>query len=420
MIKLSLAQQIRYTLVLITTLSALLFSTIAHFLIEDIEYNTFKAHLRNDLSHYIEEYKNDNDFIRVDLKDAYFVKYKIGDNAHLGPEIKYFTQGEHELKRPYGEDFVFVKDQGLHRYLLINKQEAFEKFESTSKLTLIIASFTVLLFSLITSWLLSKRILKPISELTKQLKFKYENQLNHQPISIQPTQDEVGFLVKNFNQYINRITQLLHREQLFTSDISHELRTPLMVIKSSIELLNSHPDQEKQRKLLNKIDSSTNEIQALIDTFISLAREKNQHQSNVLTQKLDAILIKRLEYWQPYAHQQNIKLTAHITPDIQTECSIPLFSTVVSNLIKNALLHSNSRLIDIHLSNESIRVIDHGPEISDDLKAVLFDAYQKGNTTSAGLGLGLSIIKRICEHQDWTVSYNFDSLQGSAFIIQFH
>lgn len=419
-IKLSLAQRIRYSLALVTTLSALLFSTIGHLFIEEFEDNTLKVHLRNDLSHYIQQYKESDKTIKLHMADAYFVKYKIGQNQGIDDELKDFTEGEHEVVRPYGEDLVFVKDINQYRYILVCKQEGFEKFENISSMTLIVATLSVLFLSLIISTLLSKRILKPITELTEALKTKHENKFDNQMISIPKQQDEVGFLIISFNQYINKITQLLKREQLFTSDISHELRTPLMIIKSSVELLNNQPDPVKQTNLLVKIDTSVNEIQDLIDTFLSLAREKNQHQSNILTEKIDHILLKRLDYWQAYANKQNITISAHIEPNIQNECSVPLFSTVISNLIKNALLHSTSKTVDIYLNNHSVKVVDHGPKINDDLKAVLFDAYQKGDPLSNGLGLGLSIIKRICEHQQWQVRYEFDESQGGAFIIDFN
>jgi signal transduction histidine kinase len=420
MIELSLAQRIRYSLILVSTLSALLFSAIAHLFIEDFEDNTLKVHLRNDLLHYIQQYKNSDGTIKIHMNDAYFVKYTIGQNQDVDEELKDFSQGEHEVIRPYGEDIVFVKDIDQSRYIMLSKQEGFEKFESVSSMTLIIATLSILLLSLLVSSLLSKRILRPITHLTQTLKAKNENQLDHQALDMVQQHDEVGFLIQSFNQYLNKITQLLKREQLFTSDISHELRTPLMIIKSSVELLNSQPDPAKQGDLLVKIDSSVNEIQELIDTFLSLAREKNQHQSNLLTEKIDTILLKRLEYWQAYASSQNVTITPYIDTQIHKMCSVPLFSTIISNLIKNALLHSNSKKIDIYLNDHSIKVQDHGPKINDDLKAVLFDAYQKGDPLSSGLGLGLSIIKRICEHQHWQVRYEYDETQGSAFIIEFN
>jgi signal transduction histidine kinase len=420
MIKLSLAQRIRYSLILVSTLSALLFSIIAQLFIESFEDNTLKAHLRNDLQHYIQQYKNHNDDVALHTPDAYFLKFSINDLTRIDEELRNLNEGEHEIVRPYGEDMVFVKDINQKRYILMSKQESFEQFESISSITLMIATASVLLLSLIVSFLLGKRILKPITQLTQTLKEKNENQFDHQALNIIDQHDEVGFLVHSFNQYLNKITQLLQREQLFTSDISHELRTPLMIIKSSVELLHSQPDPSKQSELLIKIDSSVNEIQELIDTFLSLAREKNQHQSNVITQRADRILLKRLEYWQAYANNQGIAIHSHIDDPIQAVFSVPLLSTVISNLIKNALLHSHSKQIDIYLSNTHIKVQDHGPKISDELQSVLFDAFQKGDPLSSGLGLGLSIIKRICEHQQWQVRYEYDEDQGSAFIIEFN
>lgn len=418
--KLSLAQRIRYSLIFVSTICAVLFSTIAHLFIEDFEDNTLKVHLRNDFSSYIQQYKANKETIKVHFKDAYFVKYEIGNNHDIDTELKNLTEGEHEIIRPYGEDIAFVKDIKKFRYILMSKQEGFEKFESVSSMTLIIATLSALLLSLVISTLLSKRILRPITELTETLKSRQENQFNQTEISIIQQHDEVGFLVNSFNQYLNKITQLLTREQLFTSDISHELRTPLMVIKSSAELLTHYPDPSKQAELLLKIDTSANEIQDLIDTFLSLAREKNQHQSNIHTDKIDTLLSKRIDYWQPYANKQHILITVHIGPNIQRECSVPLFSTVVSNLIKNAFQHSKSNRIDIYLTNSTLKVVDHGEKINDELKAVLFDAYKKGDPLSQGLGLGLSIIKRICEHQDWKVSYEYDETEGGAFLIEFN
>lgn len=418
MFNFTLSQRIRYALVIVSTLSALLFSAIAHFLIEDFEDNILKVHLKNDLNHFIQHYKDEHQTIQLHLEDVYFVKYPIHDNAKIDDELKDFVEGEYELIRPYGEDMVFVKDLNHERYILVSKQEHFEHLESISTITLFTATFSILFLSLLVSQLLVKRILRPIRTLTGELKRKHKNELDHQPITLSTQKDEVGFLVDSFNQYLEKISQLLQREQLFTSDISHELRTPLMVIKSSVELLEAK-EKDCDPVLLSKINQSIQDIQELIDTFLSMARDKSKNQSNLTHANAKDIVQQRIEFWQNQAQQQNRYIHFHCDTEIHLTVSAPQLSTIVNNLIKNALHHSQNTQIDVYLSNDTLTVMDHGQEMPSKLQDVMYDAYQKANPTSDGLGLGLSIIKRICEHLNWSVQYQFAPEHGSAFIVKF-
>ena len=421
MFNLSLSARIRLALVAVSVFSSLVFAIMTHQVVEHFEQTTLKIHLRHDLERFIFQYKDTKEIVNVRLSDLHYLKFPVTQKAKIPKKFRGLGTGEHEIEMDYGEDIVFVVEDESFIQIMLSEQERFEGYEELVNKVVMVISVFIVLFSLLVSYWLSGHILKPIKRLTDYLANDESHQLLDKPIDLDLQKDEVGYLAKNFNQYIYKITQLLHREQLFTADISHELRTPLMIIKSATELLQLQPKSGQQGEAqLKQIEVSVNEMQDLLDTFLSLARDKNKHQHNAISDSVESILEKRLEYWLPYASGLNVKIHSHVEAGVVTQFSIPLFSTVLNNLIKNALHHSHSEAVDIYLNNDRLMVCDHGPELSDEFQRVLFNAYEKGDPTSEGLGMGLSIVKRICEYQGWQVKYQYHDEQGSCFKIEFN
>lgn len=420
MIELSLSSRIRFSLIATSVFSILIFVTVTELFIEHFEENTIKAHLRHDFERFIKQHENESDFVENQLADLHYLKYPTNEKGAISDVYKNMPHGEHEVDKEYGEDIVFVQQDKDFTHILVSQQEGFERDEVAANQILLILALLIILIAIMVSYSLSQRILRPIKRLTDYLQSHKSHNLLEEPIDLEFQKDEVGYLASSFNQYIIKITQLLHREQLFTGDISHELRTPLMVIKSAAELMQlqtaSGPSGAAH---LKQIDASVKEIEDLLDTFLSLARDKNKHQHNAISDRVERIINKRMDYWQPLAVNKGISIISHIDDGIQRECSIPLFSTVINNLVKNALHHSDSNIIDIHLSETELRVCDHGVALSDEFQKILFNAYQKADPSTEGLGLGLSIVQRICEHQNWRVQYQHTDEQGSCFKIIF-
>ena len=106
---------------------------------------------------------------------------------------------------------------------------------------------------------------------------------------------------------------------------------------------------------------------------------------------------------------------------IQTNFSVTmnpyLAEILFMNLIKNAIRHNVDKgQIIIHQTANAIKIYNTGPVLNIN-STDLFTRFKKSSDSSESLGLGLSIVKKICEVYDFHISYEYDEMH--QFIVKF-
>jgi signal transduction histidine kinase len=246
--------------------------------------------------------------------------------------------------------------------------------------------------------------------------------LDAPPLSSGYTNDEVGRLAQAFDRTISMLQESLLRESLFTSDVSHELRTPLMVIKSSCDLLvakNQLDDYSRQR--IATISKAANEIQELVDAFLTLARGKDTEQENA---GLSNIIQRNQAVWQQQAAAKGLSFQVRDETALNGEQAklfpVPMLRTVINNLVRNAIYHTVEGGITLVARPAGFTVCDTGPGIASADKDSIFKPFYRGESGSQkGLGLGLSLVQRICQKEQWSVSVSDNQPSGCCFTVSF-
>jgi signal transduction histidine kinase len=214
------------------------------------------------------------------------------------------------------------------------------------------------------------------------------------------------------------LQQALRREALFTSYVSHELRTPLMVIQSACEILVAKNELDGYtRQRIESIRRAVKQMKALVEAFLALARGKDNHSE---TATLDSIVKSEFPTWKQMAEQKENRL--HLQEEArnpaQKEIEFPavLLRTVIDNLIRNAVHHTAGGEIVLVLKAGGFELQDTGSGIAADEMAKVFKHYYRGTASHRdGLGLGLSLVRRICEREHWTVALERNHPQGCCF-----
>jgi signal transduction histidine kinase len=96
----------------------------------------------------------------------------------------------------------------------------------------------------------------------------------------------------------------------------------------------------------------------------------------------------------------------------------PLLEIVVGNLIRNALFNTKSGIVLVRLEAERLIVRDTGVGMRPEELARALERYYKG-ASSAGAGVGLSLVKRICDRHGWSISLESQEGQGTTAEIDF-
>lgn len=327
-----------------------------------------------------------------------------------------------------GFNEVFREDQVFHalkyiqdneEFVLLRDQTDFEKREHILFI-IVVAGF---LLSVGSAWLLgrwmARHVLAPVTRLAQDVRDR-EALIDAPLLAPQFADDEVGRLAHAFDNAVGKLREALTREQMFTSDVSHELRTPLMVISTAAELLGAADNlTPRQCKQLDRIARASKDMHDLVKTFLLLARETRDDDLQTDSITLQTLAEELTRLWHSPAEEKGLTLELVTEQPDTGQYSAPLLRAVMSNLLRNAVYYTDEGFVRVVLMQKGFCVEDSGPGIVPEQHENMFKPFVRGaQTRGEGLGLGLSLVKRICERETWHVSLESMQPQGSRFVVR--
>jgi signal transduction histidine kinase len=230
--------------------------------------------------------------------------------------------------------------------------------------------------------------------------------------------DEVGELARAFDRYLSRLRKFSERENYFTADVSHELRTPLAIMLGTVEVLEQDETlSTKQRERLARIRRAAQDMIDLTTALLLMARER-QNAVDEQPCHVAEVALACVEKHRHLVGDRPIRLEVELTADPGLIVECPLLEIVIGNLIRNALFNTKSGVVLLRLEAERLIVRDTGVGMRPEELARALERYYKG-ASSAGAGVGLSLVKRICDRYGWRISLNSQEGQGTTAEIDF-
>lgn len=274
------------------------------------------------------------------------------------------------------------------------------------------------------------RSIKPINTIIETSNSITKDNLKNR-ISLPVNRDELYVLSKTINSLLDRIENALEREKQFTSDASHELRTPLTIIKGTLEVLIRKPRdyKEYEEKIIFCI-YEVNRLNTLVDQLLLLARFENKNQ-DLKKEKifLNALILDTISRHSNTIQSKNIRLSTKFQMDYYLDTDPYLLTIMFNNLISNALKYSKQDgKLDIIITDFTnkieCQIIDYGIGIpSEDMQKVFnqfFRSHAELHPEIKGMGLGLSIVKKISLLLDIPISVSSKLNEGTVVKLTFH
>jgi signal transduction histidine kinase len=304
-------------------------------------------------------------------------------------------------------------------YLLSVETIIEESEETIWKITKLTFLFYILLIIgfLVLNKLLSDKLWQPFRHTLQQLK---SFQLNKQSAIEFQKSNTVEFeeLNASLQHLISENIKIFKTQKEFTENASHELQTPLAIIKGKLDLLLQQKSiTNEQYKIVEEINTVLTRASRINRNLLLLAKmENNQFQiSQAINISLIANDVER--NLKSYFSAKNLQFTTTIESDIQLDCNSTLVEVLLNNLLLNTIKHSeNNALIDLVITKQGITVSNSGKQPLLERKLYTRFASMTKNATSSGLGL--AIIKQICEVHVWEIQYVFDT-KNHIFSISF-
>ncbi|KJZ63830.1 sensor histidine kinase [Pseudomonas fluorescens] len=320
----------------------------------------------------------------------------------------------------HGADFyAMVEVVDGRKYVLLRDQQSLEQRERMLFAVVMVSFVLSILLAILLGRLLARRVMAPVIRLARQVRHRDQLLDLASPLRPDYAADEVGELAQSFDQTLGRLRAALGREKLFTSDVSHELRTPLMVLGSSCELLLSNPSLDpRSAAQVSRIARATDEMRQLVETFLMLARarEDSGSQANATLKEVADALV---DIWGRLIREKGIEFIYDIEHVSSDRHNLTFLQSVMGNLLRNAWHYTDQGHIRLTLREHGFIIEDSGIGIPEEERDAIFQPFVRGDERRGeGLGLGLSLVQRICSNQNWRVQLSSRQPNGCCFTVE--
>lgn len=257
-----------------------------------------------------------------------------------------------------------------------------------------------------TSWVaykLSMRAVSPVLRIARRLRDSSPAQRLPE-LPTQGLKGETRELVLAMDEYKRRLEDLVERERRFSSDVSHELRTPITIIDGAAQFLETDSAlSEKGRVRAQMIRRACKDISELIDAFLILGREPKRLSES---EAIDVAEVAEAELGKlaPLLDDKPLVFQIEANSQLRVPVHRKVIEIILSNLCRNAINYSEQGVIRVRVDSEGIRVEDTGFGIDEDVIPHIFERHVRGRgAQKAGEGIGLNIVKRLCDLYHWEI-----------------
>ncbi|OHD95278.1 MAG: two-component sensor histidine kinase [Sulfurimonas sp. GWF2_37_8] len=322
-------------------------------------------HIADDVASHIIHAQMSESELQLPISEEHYNYTLIQSSQNQSFAQNYFEENGSKVvvstapQKHLGIEYVVVKTDLYHKEL-----------KRLQKQILFVMSALFLLIVLI-SWLLSKLFMRPIHEKVSQI-------------------------------------------EQFIQDISHELNTPITALQMSAQ--RAIHKKVYDEKILTNISISTKQLYNIYRSLTYLSFHIEEEKAKLINIK--SILMQSIAYYAELTAAKNITVAADIQESLltitQTKAEL-LFSNLLSNAIKYSLPHKTIKII---LREHYFSIEDEGIGIDKKKIDTIFGLYQRASNLAGGFGVGLSIVKQICDEHNISIKVNSTLEEYSRFTLR--
>lgn len=325
-----------------------------------------------------------------------------------------------------GQFRLMNNDREIIGYLTVgvSRQESYVVLISLFYI-LLTAYFFLLLSFFALMWLAASKAIKPIKTLMAAASgISANNTQERLPLPI--NKDEIWQLAKTINQLLERLDRNIQQLKQFSADVSHEMRTPLTAIKGTLEvlLLRERTTAHYEDKL-NDVLTQTNRLAQLYDEMLELAKVDSDDfsvKSNRIN--LYSFIRQIADSYLQLLPGKDFKLSIEIPENITIVSDEVLLERIINNLLSNAIKYNKAEgniYIRWNDNEKWLSIKDEGIGISKEHLAYIFNRFYRVDISRSsiisGNGIGLFIVKKLCDVLQIPIEVRSDVDKGSEFIL---
>ena len=272
----------------------------------------------------------------------------------------------------------------------------------------------LLVLVIVSGGLISKYILAPFKRtmrVIQQFDLKQKG-----PIRLPATRtSEFGEL----NTFLLQLTESARKDyqslKEFTENASHELQTPTAIIRGKLELLMESDIRDEQAILIAEMQNALERLSRIHSSLTLLTKLENQEYQAGEPVCISNLARETLASFDELIQMKSIDLRVNIEKGVFIPLHQSLADLLLSNLVSNAIRHNanvpqadNKGLIWVSLTREGLVIANTGRDPVVPTRE-LFERFKKGNSGSDSIGIGLAIVRQICELSHFDIEYQYNS-----------
>ena len=320
--------------------------------------------------------------------------------------------------KTFGQDYYAGVAEPLHG--LVEQTE-------TIRRTFYIGLPATLLVAGISGFLLAKKSLSPVIEMSEQAKRISATNLQER-LTVSNPGDELGRLAETFNELLSRLDRSFEHMREFMADASHELRTPLSIIRGEADVaLSQNRSATEYKEVIAIIQDEARRLSFIVDDMLALARaDAGQHPLKFEEFYLNDLVEDACRAAQVLAVRKGVALRLDLNEDISFRGDEVLLRRLIMNLLDNAIKYTPAGgSVSVRLVSEPERVkfivSDTGIGIPAESAPYIFERFYRADKARSradgGSGLGLAIARWVAEAHKGSIDLVSNPDHGSKFIV---
>ena len=336
------------------------------------------------------------------------------------------TTFEGELLRILGMGLAEIEgsaDSGADALLQVEQAVREQTLQLVRNLS--IAALVVLVpVGLAIGWAVAGRVLRPVGTMAGVAREIEATDLSRR-IRLGGPPDEMRDLADTFDAMLDRLDQGVKTQRRFVEDASHELRNPLAVIRTTLDVALSEPeDADGLRRAAEVARRTADRMSTTVDELMALARTSVQPERRTSFDLAEVVTEVAQEY-EAEASTRGVRLSRLATPGLAVDGDRSALKRAQANLVSNALRVAPAGSVVHCRAGRAggwlwFGVRDVGRGIAPDDQALVFRrAWRDGAPTAEGdaQGLGLALVRQIAEAHGGTVSVASILDRGASFVV---
>ena len=354
-----------------------------------------------------------------------FKQRDIGTWNRYNRNIKIVPLRNHAVDSLFNNSYFDALDNEIEPYRELTTPIAIDgkEYSYAAKISLVetedLVTRIALLFLIILSLLLlglyaitkrlSKKLWRPFNAILIQIE-NFEIDKSVPTASISSNITEFSRLNTSVQKLIAKNRSIFKAQREFVENAAHELQTPLAIFQAKLDSFVQTGDFTiEQYEQLSSINDTITRLSRLNKNLLLLSKMENEIYASTTLIIIEKTITQNILFFKEQADSKNITIELDLSQAATVIANPTLMEIMISNLYLNAIKHN------IHSGKITIMANKNGFSFSNTAdkeplnNTKLFNRFSKQSSVEQGNGLGLAIIKKICDLNGWTVRYAYEN-----------